>query len=74
MPATETWVDRSGNPLRFRIGEVWTGPSGHPWRVTHVTPDGTAWMRNQGGRCRTLQRSVIVPRTWRLHASAAVAS
>lgn len=49
---------------RFRVGEIWEGPSGGIWHVTHLTSDGFVQMRSDSEHMRTLIRSSVVPRNW----------
>lgn len=53
-------------PSRFAVGEIWRGPKGALWRVTHLTSDGDAELREPvfEGRARWLRRRNDVPKAW----------
>ena len=54
----------TGSPAHFQVGEIWEGPSGTHWRVTHVTSDDMAYLRAESTSMRTLIRSHYVPDNW----------
>jgi len=50
--------------LCFAVGEIWQGPCGGQWQVTHRTSDGEAELRAITGRVRTLRKPAQASRGW----------
>ena len=53
-------------PKRFTVGEIWKGPCGGLWRVTHLTSDGDVLLRKLSSRNSTIRRVNEVPKQWTL--------
>lgn len=56
--------------LYFEVGEIWQGPTGGLWRVTHRTTDDQAELRALTGRMRTLRKLARASRGWQRRAPA----
>lgn len=54
----------SSKKLCFEVGEIWQGPTGAQWLVTHRTSDGQAELRAATGRMRTLRKPAQASRGW----------
>lgn len=54
----------SSEKLCFEVGEIWQGPTGAQWLVTHLTSDGQVELRVANGRMRTIRKPAQAPRGW----------